>query len=1210
MNISLALDTSIPFRTNIDGELRIVAAKLDYASRHSTAPQNTPKTQLSHSPSPSYPADQITPPASSPLSSSSSSATFSAISSSSLSLSPHISPSPAPAQEEHQTSASFIAHALSWLTSSLTPWFTPAEAFYAYTYRYLSVDHSLLYPHIKPAIAAVHQRLFLRDEVVDVGNNGNPQMEVEVLPNDSNVRPGDALEIEAQCNNEGDVAQGDEWQRIRSSNESGRWASPNLVTLFGVLCVVLQAITSFIATEYCFQGYASGEFSLALRAAFAAIGIFQGLYFMFDALDGMQGRRVGTYAELWCCPTTELFDHALDSFATTSMCIALIPALGIFLPEKLQILSSQWDVFLRNSGIMLPQLSFGMSLGSFFPSSPFSGAFVAPVLVWMTAFSSLITFALATWENAVLKKMTFPGGLSNPTEANASVVCFFFILAAFPDLHFWTLSDWFAIFSKLSSVLLDVVPLPQPPWQDLVSPPETLVMSSAALAYDWSIYTWLHSVSPTARRVLPPFLMFIQSIPVIYVALFLFFCGTLFTIMSSIRDVYHRLKFYNREHFIDEQLRGVLTVIREANPSEIVNSAGGEEHSASSAFVICTCSLLALYGPLTSACAQCRGKETGRRDILDKNRKMTALCVGESHDMKVDDGEILHNVNGMMKGKHNHIEKDGSSEESNDNAICTPQTQTLFSNSLLRSDDMHEKRLGSASADGVSVMGKGSALNGHIIPTDKHEDSDMARNHVNLSSFACVIHHPRFQHYQTQDNPSPLLQLMSLQNHPTLRQQKMQFPLAVRSLIPLFIAFLLSGVYITTLPISYVFAHPRLVIASIAAPFLTHVLIFILAEITHSAPKSRVAWFTTLLPLSLLAASILISPRVNARQDLLSQHPEHVQASEFSSHMQFSEQTYLPPFAMRAHQAWKQTHPQGSQPLSGTEQDSFSSTLDPEHELMQNLALPSTPRDLNRHMSVWPITNVYRAFSEQPLVLLHSAVASLTALEFALFLYLFTRICLELCHILGIQHPFEIPPRAYATLIARHTSQSRLYLRACYEVLLRDRDLMPRNQAAGVARDSFDAHIYESEATPSDRKHDANAEDEGNGIAMDSRLRVPPQDGDMESSTASPELLHQGISDVSVQEEREDQASCAPEQSMEDGASVTPAQEPTSAPRENEQNTLPLTSSALKCADGGSTMRNEANVTPQPWQEHIRRAQRVVEKWEENWIQALQQKRS
>jgi len=149
--------------------------------------------------------------------------------------------------------------------------------------------------------------------------------------------------------------------------------SPNVVTLIGYAI----ALTGCISVVY---------YSQSNPWVFALYGVLLFAYQTFDALDGLQGRKVGMYTNA----TTEVFDHGCDSNVLIMTTVASIYALGIV---------GTWQ-------------SAALLLGT------------------------ITAFLLLTWENTTTKVMIFRSGVLNPTDSLASTQLFFLATAFFPGL--WT----------------------------------------------------------------------------------------------------------------------------------------------------------------------------------------------------------------------------------------------------------------------------------------------------------------------------------------------------------------------------------------------------------------------------------------------------------------------------------------------------------------------------------------------------------------------------------------------------------------------------------------------------------------------------------------------------------------------------------------------------------------------------------------------------
>lgn len=167
-----------------------------------------------------------------------------------------------------------------------------------------------------------------------------------------------------------------------------KWWSPNLVTVSGFLTI----FTMFLVVQKLGGGETgwtipngdSAEFPSWL---FPAAGIALWLYQTADAVDGRQGKRVGMYVH----PSTELFDHGIDSIVTSLVGVTMSTAMGLG--------HGVWSVL-----------------------------FVA---------GAWCIFYATTWEHLNVGKMRFQSGLSNPTES-LTLICIVFLLVGFYP-EFWDL---------------------------------------------------------------------------------------------------------------------------------------------------------------------------------------------------------------------------------------------------------------------------------------------------------------------------------------------------------------------------------------------------------------------------------------------------------------------------------------------------------------------------------------------------------------------------------------------------------------------------------------------------------------------------------------------------------------------------------------------------------------------------------------------------
>lgn len=156
--------------------------------------------------------------------------------------------------------------------------------------------------------------------------------------------------------------------------------SPNVVTMMGYSIALFGCILSV-------------NFGRDNPWIFGLYGVLLFCYQTFDALDGLQGRKVGMYTNA----TTEVFDHGCDSNVTIMTTLAAIYAFDI---------AGTWQSVI----FMLGTLS---------------------------------AFFFLTWENTTTKKMIFRAGLLNPTDSLICTELTFLITAFFPNL-------WSTPFYKLA----------------------------------------------------------------------------------------------------------------------------------------------------------------------------------------------------------------------------------------------------------------------------------------------------------------------------------------------------------------------------------------------------------------------------------------------------------------------------------------------------------------------------------------------------------------------------------------------------------------------------------------------------------------------------------------------------------------------------------------------------------------------------------------
>lgn len=136
--------------------------------------------------------------------------------------------------------------------------------------------------------------------------------------------------------------------------------SPNIITLCGLGSVLFSTLLIL---------FFSSSFSVLSLALISAFCLF--VYQMCDTLDGRQAKRLGMYTN----PTTELFDHGVDSIVVS-----------------LSAINSVYLVDINN-----------------------------PVIAVLSFLLTASIFYLPTWEHVFVGTMNFRKGLCNPTESLISV---------------------------------------------------------------------------------------------------------------------------------------------------------------------------------------------------------------------------------------------------------------------------------------------------------------------------------------------------------------------------------------------------------------------------------------------------------------------------------------------------------------------------------------------------------------------------------------------------------------------------------------------------------------------------------------------------------------------------------------------------------------------------------------------------------------------
>ena len=127
-----------------------------------------------------------------------------------------------------------------------------------------------------------------------------------------------------------------------------------------------------------------------------------------DAVDGRQGKRVGMYVH----PSTELFDHGIDSIVTSLVGITM---------------------------------ATGMRLGH--------GVWTALFLA-----GAWCVFYATTWEHLNVGKMRFQSGLSNPTEALTLIVIVLLLVGFYPGIWDVRVVDlWTSIVPEFATTISAVL---------------------------------------------------------------------------------------------------------------------------------------------------------------------------------------------------------------------------------------------------------------------------------------------------------------------------------------------------------------------------------------------------------------------------------------------------------------------------------------------------------------------------------------------------------------------------------------------------------------------------------------------------------------------------------------------------------------------------------------------------------------------------------
>ena len=187
------------------------------------------------------------------------------------------------------------------------------------------------------------------------------------------------------------------------------WWSPNLVTVSGFFTM----FSMFLVVQKLCGGETGWTIPNDASEAppewlFPVAGIALWLYQTADAVDGRQGKRVGMYVH----PSTELFDHGIDSIVTSLVGITM---------------------------------ATGMRLGH--------GVWTALFLA-----GAWCVFYATTWEHLNVGKMRFQSGLSNPTEALTLIVIVLLLVGFYPGIWEVRVVDlWTSIVPEFARQLISAV---------------------------------------------------------------------------------------------------------------------------------------------------------------------------------------------------------------------------------------------------------------------------------------------------------------------------------------------------------------------------------------------------------------------------------------------------------------------------------------------------------------------------------------------------------------------------------------------------------------------------------------------------------------------------------------------------------------------------------------------------------------------------------
>jgi hypothetical protein len=168
--------------------------------------------------------------------------------------------------------------------------------------------------------------------------------------------------------------------------------SPNVVTVTGLAIIIAATAWANFSTTTPHW----------VKCIVLSVALF--LYQTADAVDGLQGKQVGMYQN----PTTEMFDHGVDSIVTVITSTNLI------------------------------QFVLGLE---------------SPTTVMIVLFAAFIGFHSPTYEHLITGKMIFRGGPANPTEALVIAQLIFLSAGLFPSFFHGYYGHVIAVMGSIAASL-------------------------------------------------------------------------------------------------------------------------------------------------------------------------------------------------------------------------------------------------------------------------------------------------------------------------------------------------------------------------------------------------------------------------------------------------------------------------------------------------------------------------------------------------------------------------------------------------------------------------------------------------------------------------------------------------------------------------------------------------------------------------------------